>query len=298
VRRRRLRWREVRGALFVLPWVIGFLVFQLLPFVASLALSFTDWNFNTAPGYVGLQNYRRLLLEDPLFWRSVWNTFYYTAVHVPGSLTLAFGLALLLNRKVRGIALFRTMFYLPSITTSVATVIVWSFLFQPDGLINKALGLFGVPGPYWLTSTTWAMPALIVMSMWTVGTPMVLYLAGLQGIPESLYEAAMIDGAGGWGRVRHVTVPMMTPQLFMTSVLGVIGSFQIFTAALVMTNGGPGDATTFILLHMYWQGWQYFRMGYASAIAWLLLLIILVFTYAQLRLARRWVYYEYSEREA
>jgi multiple sugar transport system permease protein len=294
--RRRVRWREVRGALFVLPWVIGFVVFQLFPFLASLILSFTEWNFSQAPKLVGLENYRRLLLDDPLLRRSVWNTLYYTAIHVPGGLLIAFGLALLLNQRVRGIALFRTLFYLPSITTGVATVIIWIFLFQPDGLINKALGLVGVPGPNWLTSPTWAMPALILMSLWTVGTPMILYLAGLQGIPETLYEAAMIDGAGWRSKFWHVTVPMMTPQIFMTSVLGIIGSFQVFTGALVMTNGGPGDATTFILLHMYWQGWQYFRMGYASAIAWVLLLIILAFTFAQLRLARHWVYYEYDER--
>jgi multiple sugar transport system permease protein len=297
VARRRVRWRDVRGAVFILPWVIGFGVFQLFPFLASLYLSLTEWNFSQTPKLVGLENYRRLLLDDPLLRRSVWNTLYYTVIHVPGSLLIAFCLALLLNQRVRGIALFRTMFYLPSITTSVATVIIWIFLFQPDGLVNKALGLVGVPGPNWLTSPTWAMPALILMSLWTVGTPMILYLAGLQGIPESLYEAAMIDGAGWWSKFRHVTVPMMTPQIFMTSVLGIIGSFQVFTGALVMTNGGPGDATTFILLHMYWQGWQYFRMGYASAIAWVLLLIILAFTFAQLRLARHWVYYEYDERD-
>jgi multiple sugar transport system permease protein len=294
--RRRVRWREVRGALFVLPWVIGFVVFQLFPFLASLVLSFTEWNFSQAPKVVGLENYRRLLLDDPLLRRSVWNTLYYTAIHVPGGLLIAFCLALLLNQRVRGIAVFRTLFYLPSITTGVATVIIWIFLFQPNGLINKALGLVGVPGPNWLTSPTWAMPALILMSLWTVGTPMILYLAGLQGIPETLYEAAMIDGADWRSKFWHVTVPMMTPQIFMTSVLGIIGSFQVFTGALVMTNGGPGDATTFILLHMYWQGWQYFRMGYASAIAWVLLLIILAFTFAQLRLARHWVYYEYDER--
>lgn len=295
-RRQRLRWRDWRGALFILPWVIGFVVFQLFPFLASLILSFTDWNFSKSPQFVGLANYERLLFDDPLLHRSVLNTVYYTIIHVPGSLLIAFGLALLLNQRVKGVALFRTMFYLPSITTSVATVIVWIFLFQPDGLVNAALGVLGIEGPYWLTSPTWAMPALIFMSFWTVGTPMILYLAGLQGIPESLYEAAMIDGAGWWNKLRHVTVPMMTPHVFMTLVLGIIGSFQVFTSALVMTNGGPGDATTFILLLMYWQGWQYFRMGYASAIAWVLLLIILAFTFAQLRLARRWVYYEYDEQ--
>jgi len=294
--RRRLRWRRWRGALFVLPWAIGFVVFQLFPFTASLVLSFTEWNLSRPPRFVGLANYQRLLFEDPLLLRSVWNTVYYTAIHVPGSLLIAFGLALLLNQPVRGVALFRTMFYLPSITTSVATIIVWIFLFQPDGLVNRVLRLVGLPGPSWLTSPTWAMPALIVMSLWTVGTPMILYLAGLQGIPENLYEAAMIDGAGAVSRLRHVTVPLMTPHVFMTLVLGMIGSFQVFTSALVMTNGGPGDATTFILLHMYWQGWQYFRMGYASAIAWVLLLIVLTFTFVQLRLARRWVYYEYDER--
>ncbi len=206
VARRRLRWRDVRGALFVLPWVIGFVVFQLIPFLASFLLSFTDWNFSRQANFVGLENYGRLLFEDKLLHRSVLNTVYYTVAHVPGSLFLAFCLALLLNQKVRAVALFRTMFYLPSITTSVATVIVWIFLFQPGGLINSGLRVFGIEGPNWLVSTTWAMPSLILMSLWTVGTPMILYLAGLQGIPESLYEAAMIDGAGWWHKLRHVTV--------------------------------------------------------------------------------------------
>ena len=215
--------------------------------------------------------------------------------HVPGILIISFAIAALLNRKVKGVAIYRTAFYLPSITTGVATAVLWYWMLQPNGLLNNLLDIFlgplGVKAPNWLGSTTWAMPGLIIMSFWTVGTTMIIYLAGLQGIPEHLYEAADIDGAGWWGKVRHVTIPLMTPQIFLTSVLGIIGSFQTFTTALIVTDGGPADATLFVLLHLYQIGFRVFNMGYASAIAWILFLIILFFTIVQFVTARRWVYY-------
>jgi multiple sugar transport system permease protein len=290
--RPRLRWRNIRGFFFILPWLVGFVLFTLGPFLGSLYLSFTDWRLVGPIPWVGLDNYVALLTTDARFLRSLTNTAVYTAVQVPGALLLAFAAAGLLNQPVRGVPIFRTMFYLPAITSGEATAVLWVWILHPTGLLNTALGALGVPGPNWLNSTRWAMPGLILMSLWNIGTPMILYLAGLQGIPQHLYEAAMIDGAGWWGKLRHVTIPMMTPTILLTLVLGVIDSFQVFTASLVVTNGGPADATLFVLLYLYIQGFRFLRMGYAAAIAWILFAIILAFTLIQLGLARRWVYYE------
>jgi multiple sugar transport system permease protein len=291
----KVRWRRYQGLLFVLPWFIGFAIFSFGPFVASLIISFTNWNMADPPRFVGLDNYVRLFTDED-YLKSLFNTVYYTAFHVPGQIVLAFVVAGLLNRQVRGLPFFRTAFYLPAITSGAATAIIWLFLFQPKGLINQALETIGLPGPNWLGSTQWAMPTLILMSFWNIGTPMVLFLAGLQGVPQSLYEAAEIDGAGWWGRVRYVTLPMMTPYIFLTAVLGVIGSFQVFTSALLITNGGPANATLFLVLYLYWNGWSYFKMGYASAMAWMLLVMILLFTAVQFWIANRWVYYEGETR--
>jgi multiple sugar transport system permease protein len=275
--------------------LIGFLAFEFLPFIASFVISFTEWNMGKTATYVGIKNYSDLLEFEPLLVKSIVNTFYYALFHVPGQMLFAFIVAGLLNQKVKGLPIFRTLFYLPSITASVASAVIWLWLFQPEGIVNQWLGLIGIEGPNWLNSITWAMPALIIMSFFGIGTEMVIYLAGLQGIPEHLYDAAMIDGAGWWAKIRHITIPMMTPYFFMTAILGVISSFQVFTPALVMTNGGPGDATTFLLLVLYWAGWQWFRMGYASAIAWVLMLFILLFTALQFWLQRFWVFYEFGD---
>jgi multiple sugar transport system permease protein len=291
-RRAYFRWRRWRGFFFVLPWVLGFLAFDLLPFIASFFLSLTDWNIAETPRFIGLENYRELLIEDELFRRSIVNTLYYAAFHIPGTMILAFLAAVLLNQEIRGIPFWRTMYYLPSITTGVATAVVWIWLLQPRGLINQGLGLLGIPGPNWLLSTAWAMPALILLSYWNIGGPMIIFLAGLQGVPQSLYEAAEVDGAGRLARFFNITIPLMTPYIFLILILQIIGSFQVFTQALVMTEGGPAHSTTFVMLLMYWAGWQWLRMGYASAIAWILLLVILTVTIVQFTLARRWVYYE------
>jgi multiple sugar transport system permease protein len=296
VGRLRLFLRRNVGFLFVLPWLLGFLVFQFFPFFFSLVISFMRWDLGDDLQFVGLANYREILTEMPLFWTSVSNTLYYVAFHVPGTILLAFGIAALLNQKVKGMPLWRTMFYLPAVTSGVATAIIFIWLFQPQGLVNMALEAIGIEGPNWLNSSRWAMPSLILLSFWGIGNTMVIFLAGLQGVPQSLYEAAMIDGAGWWGKVRHITIPMMTPHIFLVVVLQVIGSFQVFTPALVMTQGGPGDATVFLVLLLYWAGWQWFRMGVASAIAWLLLLLILGMTALQFWLSRRWVYYEGEAR--
>jgi multiple sugar transport system permease protein len=293
--RPRIRWRRYHGLLFILPWFVGFVIFQLGPFVASFLISLTTWDLVDPPRLIGLTNYTRLL-QDELFLKSLYNTFYYTVFHVPGQIFLAFCVAGLLNRKVKALPVFRTCFYLPAITSGAATAIIWLWLFQPQGLLNQTLETFGIPGPNWLGSTRWAMPSLILMSFWNIGTAMILFLAGLQGVPQSLYEAAEIDGAGWWAKVRNVTTPMMTPYIFTTAVLGLVGSFQVFTSALLVTGGGPANATIFLVLYLYWNGWSYFKMGYASAMAWVLLLIILAATAFQFRVARRWVYYEAEER--
>ncbi len=291
---RTTRWQRWSGLLFIMPWLITFLWFTLGPFIASIFLSFTNYRFIGTPTWVGFQNYANLFGDDPKFIRSIINTLYYTAVHVPGIMLLAFFVALLLNQKVKGQAIYRTAFYLPSVTAGVATAYLWILLLQPNGLINQFLGIVGIDGPTWLTSSTWAMPALILMSFWGLGTTMIIYLAALQGIPQHLYEAASVDGAGIVRKMWHVTVPMMTPAIFLTAVLQIIGSWQVFTQALIVTNGGPRDSTLFILLHLYRTGFEYFQMGYASAIAWVLFMIILVFTVIQFGVARRWVYYEGS----
>ncbi len=289
---RTTRWQRWSGLLFIAPWLITFLWFTLGPFIASIYLSFTNYRFIGFPEWVGFNNYVRLFTDDAKFIRSIINTLYYTAVHVPGIMIMAFFVAILLNQKVRGQPIYRTAFYLPSVTAGVATAYLWILLLQPNGLINQFLGIVGIDGPNWLTSSTWAMPALILMSFWGLGTTMIIYLAALQGIPQHLYEAASVDGAGVLRKMWHVTVPMMTPAIFLTAVLQIIGSWQVFTQALIVTNGGPRDSTLFILLHLYRTGFEYFQMGYASAIAWVLFMIILLFTVLQFGVARRWVYYE------
>lgn len=291
---RRTFWQQWSGILFAVPWLIQFVLFIVVPFAASFWLSLTDYRFRDFPNMIWFKNYVDLASDD-VFLKSVFNTLYYTVFHVPGVMIIAFFIAILLNQKVNGMPLFRTLFYLPSITAGVATIMLWLVILQPNGILNQALGLFGIPGPRWLTSTQWAMPSLILMSFWTVGTTMILYLAGLQGIPQHLYEAASIDGAGHIRKLWHVTVPMMTPTIFLTLVLGIIGSWQVFTQALILTGGGPANATLFVLLYLYRKAFLIFQMGYASAIAWVLFVIILIFTFIQFGIARRWVYYEYDE---
>ena len=291
---RRTVWQQWSGILFAVPWLLQFLLFIVIPFAASFWLSLTDYRFRDFPRMIWFENYVDLA-SDEVFLKSVFNTLYYTVFHVPGVMIIAFFIAILLNQKVNGMPLFRTLFYLPSITAGVATIMLWLVILQPNGILNQALGLFGIPGPQWLTSTQWAMPSLILMSFWTVGTTMILYLAGLQGIPQHLYEAAAIDGAGHLRKLWHVTVPMMTPTIFLTLVLGIIGSWQVFTQALILTGGGPANATLFVLLYLYRKAFLIFQMGYASAIAWVLFVIILIFTLIQFAIARRWVYYEYDE---
>lgn len=292
----KVRRREWLGLLYISPWLIGFVIFILYPFVWSIQLSFMDWKGIGTPRFIGFQNYVQMFTDDEPFMISVRNTLAYTLVHVPATMVLAFLIALLLNEKVRFMPIFRTLFYLPSVTSGVATVVLWVWILHPTGLLNSALAVAGIQGPNWFGSTTWALPGLILMSLWNIGNDMIIYLAGLQGVPQQLYDAAEIDGANSWQRVRYVTIPMMTPAIFLTLILGIIGSFQVFTAALVATEGGPGYSTTFVLLHLYFNAFRYFRMGYASAIGWVLFMIIMAFTLVQFWLSSRWVYYEGEQR--
>lgn len=293
--RRRVRRREWLGLLYIAPWIAGFLIFTAYPFTQSFYLSFTNWKGIGAKRFVGADNYVRVFTDDPLFFKSIGNTLIYTAISLPAGMLLAFLLAMLLNESVRMMPLFRTFFYLPSLTSGVATVVLWVFILGRDGALNRFLAVFGIEGPSWFSSTRWALPGLMIMSLWGIGGTMIIYLAALQGVPRELYDAAEIDGARALQRTRYVTLPMMTPSIFLTLVLGIIGSFQTFEASLIATNGGPSDSTLFVLLHVYNNAFRYFRLGYASAIAWVLFVIILAFTLLQFRLARRWVYYE-SER--
>ena len=281
------------GYIFVAPWVIGFLVFTLGPVIASIGLSFSDYDFFAPPKFVGLSNYIELFTRDRLFILSLYNTVYYVLFSVPLGIIFAFMLALLLNVKLPGMNIYRTVFYLPAVTSGVAVSLLWIWLFNPQfGLINYLLRSIGLPGPGWLVDPTWSKPAFILMSLWGVGGTAVIFLAGLQGVPTSLYEAAVIDGANTWQKFRHVTIPMMTPVIFFNLVMGLIGSFQVFTSAYVMTGGAPQNSTLFYVLYLFRQAFRLLRMGYAAAMAWVLFVIVILLTLIQFRLSQKWVYYE------
>jgi multiple sugar transport system permease protein len=278
---------------FILPSLVGFLVFLAGPVVASLGLSLYDWELLLPPRFIGLANYHALL-QDPRFHQVVLNTAYYVVGVVPLNIVVALGLALWLNRSVRGITLYRSAFFVPVVTSTVAVSLIWMWMYSPNiGLINTALRWMGVHGPIWLGDTRWAMPALILLGVWKgFGYNMVVFLAGLQGIPVSLYEAAAIDGANPRQRFRYVTLPLLSPTTFLAVVLTMISSFQVFESAYVMTGGGPVNATNTIVLYIYQNGFQYFKMGYASALAWGLFAVIFTLTLAQMKLQRTWVHYE------
>jgi multiple sugar transport system permease protein len=280
------------GYAFISPWLLGFLIFTAFPFVASIYLSFCRYDIISPPAWVGTANYDELLRNDPRFWKGLWNTIHYACVAVPLCIAAAFALALLLNLEVRGMSVYRTVFFLPYIIPTVATSVVFVWILNPQiGLINGILSKFGVQGPAWLNDTKWAMRSLIMMSVWGAGGAIIIYLAGLKDIPISLYEAAVVDGAGPWQRTRHITIPMMTPVIFFNLIMGIIGAFQYFTQAFIMTNGGPEDSTLFYALYLFNRAWRYLDMGYASAMAWVLFLIVTVVTAIVFRTHRKWVHY-------
>jgi multiple sugar transport system permease protein len=283
------------GYLFISPWIIGFLVFTLGPLVASLYLSFTEYNLLKPPEFIGLANYRQLL-SDSDFWQSLHVTMYYAIVSVPLDLLVALLLAVLLNQNVRWMRLYRTLFYLPAVLPPVAVSVLWNWILNPEyGILNRFLGLLGLPQPQWLVTPQWTVPAFIVMSVWGVGTAMVILLAGLQDVPQSLYEAAVIDGASTWQKFRYITLPMLSPVLFFNLVMGVIGAFSYFTQAYVMGSGygqgaGVNNAGLFYVLNIYLQVAS-LHMGYASALAWVLFFIILLLTLLIFKSSALWVYY-------
>ena len=285
---------NVLGYLWISPWVIGFLVFTAGPMVASIIFSLQNYRIINEPEFIGLQNYITALTKDKVFWPSLGRTFYYMLASVPLGLLGSLLLASLLNQHVKGESVFRTLFYLPSLTPAAAAALLWVWLLHYEvGLVNYILSIFGIQGPPWLASTRWAIPALILISLWSGmgGGRMIIFLAGLQGVPQELYEAAEIDGANRLHRFRHITLPMISPTIFFNLVLGIIGALQVFTTAYITTKGGPGRATWFFALHIFTHAFEYFDMGYASALAWCMFLVLMVFTIIQLRLSDMWVYY-------
>ena len=286
--------RELVGYAFISPWLIGFLVFIVVPFIVSLYLSFTRYEIITSPVWVGAANYKEMFTQDPLFWKSLGITLKYAAVAVPLGIVCGMCLALLLNMNITGISIYRTIFYLPSIVPVVATSVVFVWILNPQtGLVNGILQRFGVTGPNWLSDPKWALWSLIMMGLWGAGGSMVIYLAGLKDIPSHLYEAAEIDGANSWQKTRHVTIPMMTPVIFFNLVMGIIGAFQYFTQAYVISagNGGPADSTQFFALYLFNRAWRYLDMGYASAMAWVLFVIVMILTGIVFKSQKKWVHY-------
>jgi multiple sugar transport system permease protein len=284
----------VWGYVFLSPWLLGLLLFTGGPIVASLILAFCDWDLITPAKFIGLGNFIKMF-TDARFLNSMYNTFYYTLFSVPLGIIGSIAIALLMNQKWRSVRLLRTIYYLPSVTAGVASAIIWMWLLNPDfGLVNYGLSILGIQGPKWMADEVWAKPAIIIMSLWGVGGNMIIYLAGLQGIPRQLYEAAEIDGAGMFQKFQYVTLPMLTPVIFFNLIMSIVASFQIFTQVYVMTGGqgGPADSTLVMVLYIYQQAFKFHNMGYASAIAWVLFIIILVFTLLQFKFSGGWVHYE------
>lgn len=285
------RW----GYLLISPWLVGFLIFSLGPMVVSLYFGFTKYEFPLPPKWIGLGNYISAFTKDDLFFLSLGNTAYYVFLAVPLGLVVSLFLALLLDRHIVGRAVWRTIYYLPSIVPMVASTFLFLYIFQPDyGLINGWLWkLFRIEGPGWFSSRTWVKPTFIILSLWGAGgSRMIIFLAGLQNIPTELYEAAEVDGAGRWRKFRHITIPMLSPTIFFNLVTGIVGAFKIFGPAFVATGGGPGYGSYFYVLHLFNNAFRYLNMGYASGLAWVLFIILLVLTLVQFRVAKSWVYYE------
>ncbi len=298
-RKRRNRQEVLRGLAFISPWLAGFLLFTLYPIVASLYYSFCEYRVLSPPRWVGLRNYVELFTDRDYFLPSLANTAF-MFLELPLAIVISVGIALLLNQRVRGMGLFRTLYYLPSVVPAVASAVLWLWLLNPQyGLLNKTLGFLHLPTSEWLQNPAWAKPAFIVMDLWTVGGGVVIYLAALQGVPAHLYEAADIDGASSWRKTWHITLPAISPVIFFNLILSVIGTFQYFTQTFLMTGsppGGPANSTLFYALYLFQNAFAYFRMGYAAAMAWVLFLITLAATLIVFKTSARWVYYEGETR--
>jgi len=295
--RARMGRREaIEGFLCVAPWLIGFVAFTAGPMLASIYLSLTDYEILRPIHFTGVRNFAKAL-NDPLFSKSLWNTAFYTSLYVPLHLLTALLAAIMLNARVRGLGVYRVIYYVPSIMPAVANAFLWMWIYNPEyGLANAILHVFGLPPQKWLFDQDLAKPAFVIMALWGLGSSMIVFLAGLQGMDPVLYEAAEIDGATWWSKFWTITLPLLTPVVFFNLTMGIIGSFQVFTTAFIATGGGPNNATLFYVLFIYRQGWEFAKMGYASALAWVLFLIVLSVTIVQFRVAGRWVYYE-AERK-
>jgi len=283
----------VEPYLYLLPTIIGLALFSAGAVAASFLVSFTQWDMVTEPRWVWLDNYSALL-ESELFWEVFWNTLAFAALAVPLSIGGSLALALLVNTRVRGIVVFRTAYFLPVVSSMIAVALVWSWILNPEyGLLNYLLReTFGIRGPSWLDSTTWALPAMVLVTVWKgLGYSMVIFLAGLQGIPEELYHAATIDGAGRWRQFRHITLPMLSPTTFFVLVITLINSFQVFEQTYVLTKGGPANATLTLSYYIYQNAFQFFQMGKASALAYVLFALVFIATLVQFRAQKRWVFY-------
>ncbi|HEY3078701.1 MAG TPA: sugar ABC transporter permease [Chloroflexota bacterium] len=288
---------NVAGFLFISPWLARFFLYEAGPVLAAMYLSLTNYDLLTGADFTGLRNYQLMFGRDPLFWHTLRITAIYSVVGVLLQTLLGIALALLLNARIRGITVYRTIFYLPSVVSGVAVSYMWLWVLNPEGgILNTLLSYVGIVGPNWLFSLEWALPTFILMSLWGLGGGMILYLAGLQGVSTELYEAAALDGAGSWSKFWHITVPMISPVIFFNVVIGMINSFQVFTGSYIMTRGGPANATLFYVLYLYRHAFENFRMGYASALAMVLFMIILSLTILSFRLSSRLVYYEGRSR--
>jgi multiple sugar transport system permease protein len=295
------RRKAIEGYLYISPFLLGFLIFTAYPLVASFYLSFTSYNIISDPTWIGLDNYRKAFFEDTQFWASLNRTGRYALLVVPFGIGCSLLAAILLNQGFRGTSIFRMIFFMPSITPVIASVLIWLWLLQPSiGVVNYLLSLIGVPGPPWVQSTTWAVPSLVILSLWNTagGSRMIVFLAGLQGVPQELYEASHIDGANRWQRFWNVTVPMISPTIFFNLVISVIGALSVFSVAYIGTQGGPNYATYFYVYHLYISAFQFNLMGFASAMAWIFLVIVLALTWLQFWGQKRWVYYAGDERDS
>jgi multiple sugar transport system permease protein len=285
------------GVMFALPWILGLIIFYFYPLFMSAYYSFTDYSILESGSWVGFENYQTLV-NDNVFWISIYNTLFYTLIFVPLSIIMDVGIALLLNMKIRGQGIYRTLFFIPSLVPPVATTIIWLWLLNPQfGLVNYWLGEVGISGPPWIGSEAWSKPSLIMMSLWTTGQAIIIFLAGLQDISQDYYDAAHVDGANVWQRTRNITLPLLTPVIFFNLIMGVIGALQNFVLPYTLTNGQgtPANSMMFYVMYLYTNGFGYLKMGYASAMAWILFLLVVALTSLIFLSQKRWVHYQGKE---
>ena len=292
--KRRRRWRHIVSCYaYLLPLLINLVFLSAGPVLYSFFISFTNWQIVLPPVWVGMRNYTEQL-SSPVFWKVMWNTFYYTLGYVPLNMIVSLATAIFVNQQLPGISFFRSLYFLPVVSSGVAVALVWGWIYHPTfGVLNWLLdAAFGIQGPRWLSDPHWAMPALVIIGVWrSMGSNMIIFLAGLQGIPQELYEAARIDGAGRAAEIRHVTLPLLTPTIFFVLTMSIIGSFQVWEATYLLTRGGPARATLTISYYIYQQAFEWFHMGIGACLAYILFFIVALITLIQFRLQRRWVFY-------